>query len=352
MRLARPARRGARPRGPVPGLSIPGRDSGRQQCLPAEGGAERQAQNRRRTRGRCLRVPGAHQTKDEAHADERDLSHSRRERRFFRRREETQRSTADAGAGAEARDTRRDGFGPGYRRAEGGAGDPLPAIARLYRAGPGACALRRPHLEVGRSLARARAGAARLRLGDGEPSRMIAPQPHAPSAAQPAALRSFEAQWLERQSASKRLDRSTAGDPLSALREEAMGRFLRLGLPTTRDESWRYTNLRRLTAHSFIDAPDVAEESGAAAGSWDLGERLATVHMVNGFAMSPTPRGLNSKDIVIYNLRDLSRIDPDLVARLLPPLSDAEERALRCSTPPCSPTGCTSRCAANWPPRW
>jgi Fe-S cluster assembly protein SufD len=153
---------------------------------------------------------------------------------------------------------------------------------------------------------------------------MIAPQPHAPSAAQPAALRSFEAQWLERQSASKRLDRSTAGDPLSALREEAMGRFLRLGLPTTRDESWRYTNLRRLTAHSFIDAPDVAEESGAAAGSWDLGERLATVHMVNGFAMPPTPRGLNSKDIVINNLRDLSRIDPDLVARLLPPLSDAE----------------------------
>ncbi len=49
-------------------------------------------------------------------------------------------------------------------------------------------------------------------------------------------------------------DRATA-DPLSPLREQAMQRFLELGLPTSRDETWRYTNLRSLAAQSFVDAP-------------------------------------------------------------------------------------------------
>ena len=59
------------------------------------------------------------------------------------------------------------------------AGDALSAAARLHRAGPGACSVRRPHLEVGRPLARARARAPRLRLGAREPSRMT-PLPHSP----------------------------------------------------------------------------------------------------------------------------------------------------------------------------
>ena len=49
----------------------------------------------------------------------------------------------------------------------------------------------------------------------------MTPRQHSPAAAKSAALRSFEAQWLARDA-----------DPLSALREEAMERFLRLGLPT------------------------------------------------------------------------------------------------------------------------
>ena len=64
------------------------------------------------------------------------------------------------------------------------------------------------------------------------------PLPHSSAAASPA-LRSFEAQWFAREA-----------DPLSALREKAMQRFLALGLPTLRDESWRYTNLRALGARS------------------------------------------------------------------------------------------------------
>ncbi len=56
-----------------------------------------------------------------------------------------------------------------------------------------------------------------------------------PAAALSPALRSFEALWRTREP-----------DTLGALRENAMKRVLRLGLPSTRDESWRYTNLRTL----------------------------------------------------------------------------------------------------------
>ena len=127
-------------------------------------------------------------------------------------------------------------------QARGRARDALSAAARLHRARPGARAVRRTHLEVGRSLARARARAPRLRLGAGEPRRM-SPAPHS------AALRSFEAQWLD-----ARGPRMPCGD----LRERAMQRFLQLGLPTARDESWRYTNLRPLASQSFVDAPRAA----------------------------------------------------------------------------------------------
>lgn len=156
---------------------------------------------------------------------------------------------------------------------------------------------------------------------------MISPQPHVVSAVQSAALRSFEAQWHARQSAVPRLERSSARDPLSALREEAMSRFLRLGLPTTRDESWRYTSLRRLAAQSFTDASHAPAGSVGATDSldsWGMGERLATVSMVNGSAMLPVPMELDCQCIEINSLRDLARVNPDLVARCLAPLSDAE----------------------------
>ena len=67
---------------------------------------------------------------------------------------------------------------------------------------------------------------------------------HTPSPPQSAALRSFASQW-----------RMRPADSLSPLREQALQRFLALGLPTLSDETWRYTNLRSLAAQSFVDAP-------------------------------------------------------------------------------------------------
>jgi len=101
---------------------------------------------------------------------------------------------------------------------------------------------------------------------------------HAPTPPQSAALRSFTSQW-----------RTRPADSLSPLREQALQRFLSLGLPNQRDESWRYTNLRSLAAQSFVDAPlalsgDV--EPGAPLSL--LGNTSApTVTLVNGHPALP-----------------------------------------------------------------
>ncbi len=134
------------------------------------------------------------------------------------------------------------------------------------------------------------------------------------AAAKSAALRSFEAQWLAREA-----------DPLSALRQRAMERFLHLGLPTTRDESWRYTNLRHLAAQSFIDAARAPAGSVEPAASISLlgTERAATLLMVNGYPILPVSQPVNGLEIM--SLGELTRTDPDLLTRYLEPLSDAEE---------------------------
>jgi Fe-S cluster assembly protein SufD len=145
--------------------------------------------------------------------------------------------------------------------------------------------------------------------------------PHA-AAAPPLspALRTFEAQWTAR-------DVIRVIDPLSSLREKAMQSVLRLGLPTTRDETWRYTNLRHVTSRAFIDAPPTAPgkfEPTASLSLLDVDERAATVLMVNGHPVLPTGMDAFFNGIEIRSLRDLSRIDPALIAAHLEPLSDAD----------------------------
>ncbi len=147
-----------------------------------------------------------------------------------------------------------------------------------------------------------------------------------------AALRSFEEQW-----------RARAPDALSGLRERALHRFLQLGLPTSHDESWRYTSLRPLAAQSFVDAPGAAapgvDTPRAAAGGFDRRQALAleaaqallggrvdaerhAIVLVNGYPLLPLAAEAGAE---IRALRALAREQPDLVVRHLEPLSDAEE---------------------------
>jgi Fe-S cluster assembly protein SufD len=130
---------------------------------------------------------------------------------------------------------------------------------------------------------------------------------------QSAALRSFAAQW-----------RSRSLDSLSPLRERAMQRFLELGLPSSRDETWRYTNLRSLAAQSFVDAPHEsvgAIEPNPSLSLLDPGDRAASLLMVNGH---PTLPDGSINGIEISSIREISRLDPKLLRRYLEPLSDAD----------------------------
>ena len=131
------------------------------------------------------------------------------------------------------------------------------------------------------------------------------------------ALRSFAAQWQAR-----------SADALSPVRAQAMERFLKLGLPTTRDETWRYTNLRSLAAQSFVDAPRKLRgeiEPNASLSLLDKTDRAASLLMVNGYPTMPVVDGLIS-GMEIYSLRDVARLDPNTLLRFLEPLSDADQR--------------------------
>jgi len=105
--------------------------------------------------------------------------------------------------------------------------------------------------------------------------------PQSPPPQSPA-LRSFADQW-----------RTRSSDSLSPLREQAMQRFLRLGLPTLRDESWRYTNLRSLAAQSFVDAPRKTREQIEPLSALSLlgGDDPASLLMVNGYPVMPLMNG-------------------------------------------------------------
>src|ERR1700694_3011617 len=111
-----------------------------------------------------------------------------------------------------------------------------------------------------------------------------------------AALRSFAAQW-----------RTRSRDSLSAVREQAMQRFLKLGLPTMRDETWRYTNLRSLAAQSFVDAPRKIHgeiEPSASLSLLDKTDRAASLLMINGYPTMPVADGL-IYGVEIYSLREV-----------------------------------------------
>lgn len=130
------------------------------------------------------------------------------------------------------------------------------------------------------------------------------------------AVRSFEEQWFAREA-----------DPLFALRERAMERFLALGLPTMRDESWRYTNLRKLSAQSYVDAPRAPSEALQPTAQLCLlgeDERAATVLMVNGYPVLPQRMDLSINGIEINSLQEIARTDKKMLAHLLEPLPESD----------------------------
>jgi len=139
--------------------------------------------------------------------------------------------------------------------------------------------------------------------------------PQSSALPQSAALRSFAAQWQKR-----------PPDSLSPLRDAAMRRFLELGLPTTHDETWRYTNLRALAAHSFVDAPRAAAavEPHGSLPLLDASDRAACLTLINGYpSLPPSNEGIDG--IEINTIRELSNLDPQRLQHYLS-ASDADQQ--------------------------
>jgi Fe-S cluster assembly protein SufD len=132
-----------------------------------------------------------------------------------------------------------------------------------------------------------------------------------------AALRSFEAQW-----------RARSADALQPIREQAMQRFLKLGLPNLSDETWRYTDLRSVAAQSFEAAPCEARgaiDPNASLSLVDAAQHATTVVMINGCpSLKADTGGING--IEISSIKELSRVDPKSMARFFPPATDADQR--------------------------
>ena len=140
-----------------------------------------------------------------------------------------------------------------------------------------------------------------------------------------AALRSFETQW-----------RARAPDALQPIREQAMQRFLKLGLPSLRDETWRYTDLRSLAAASYGDAgcaeAGAGEDAAAGAKSGqaaltlvDAGQHAATITMRNGCPLLSADLPVIN-GIEINSIKELYKQDPSYLRRFFESASDADQR--------------------------
>jgi Fe-S cluster assembly protein SufD len=128
------------------------------------------------------------------------------------------------------------------------------------------------------------------------------------------ALRSFEAQW-----------RARSVDSLAPVREQAMQRFLQLGLPSLRDESWRYTDLRSVAGQSFAETADDALPAQTSTPSWlDASDSLRIV-MTNGRTAWDTELALID-GLEISHIRDVSKANPKSITPFMESLSDADQR--------------------------
>jgi Fe-S cluster assembly protein SufD len=109
--------------------------------------------------------------------------------------------------------------------------------------------------------------------------------------------------------------RHRANDSLASLRRAALERFIAAGFPTQRDESWKYTNLRRLAGRNF-ELPENAIAPATLRGAIETNGRR--IVLVNGVFMptlssaAPQPPG-----VTLLTLKEWLERSPDEVAGFL-----------------------------------
>jgi len=105
---------------------------------------------------------------------------------------------------------------------------------------------------------------------------------------------------------------------LRAIRRSAAGAFERLGLPTTRDEEWRFTNVAPIADNPFVSAPPVTVSEEAAARFVVPGIDGPLVAFVNGrysreLSTLDTPLpGITTTTLADALERDPARLEPHL----------------------------------------
>jgi Fe-S cluster assembly protein SufD len=131
------------------------------------------------------------------------------------------------------------------------------------------------------------------------------------------ALASFESQWRER-----------VPDALQPIREQAMQRFRKLGLPSLRDETWRYTDLRSVAAQSFTAAncaEDGALPSPAGFSLVDRERGAITLTLVNGCPFPDADRN-SINGLSINSIKNLLNSDSQSLRPFFATVSDADQR--------------------------
>jgi Fe-S cluster assembly protein SufD len=132
-----------------------------------------------------------------------------------------------------------------------------------------------------------------------------------------AASNSFETQW-----------RGRVPDALQPIREQAMQRFLKLGLPSLRDETWRYTDLRSLAGQSFAPASCGQESSAEASPGLSLvaaEQQAITLTMMNGCPLDLTEID-KIEGLSISSLQSVIKSDSQSIGRFFESESNADQR--------------------------
>lgn len=118
---------------------------------------------------------------------------------------------------------------------------------------------------------------------------------------------------------------------LTGARERARELFAEQGLPTPRDEAWRFTNLKSLDALEFSapGAPDVAEarvRASTTAGA--VGEAHRIVFIDGVFSPDASSVGGLPSGVTVGSLAHVLERQPERVERLLGRTADAKLRSL------------------------
>lgn len=126
------------------------------------------------------------------------------------------------------------------------------------------------------------------------------------------------------------IDSLPGGAAWRALRTEALARCMRLGLPTARDESWKYSPLRLLEKRLLpVSVPDAVPLAAHAVQSSKLDlDDVCTVVLLNGRLMPSLSDDVPAGACVRYRALadELARAPGELIERVHVPGDAAEER--------------------------